>query len=204
MDNLFTSEQLNHIREVKWNITSHLSEMFSNKVWDYEDFEMKLFKNTYLTGGAIASLLQNEDPKDWDFYCKDSVTMDKFALYLTHPSRTNFIKDVDEAYAEVYDTNGKMMSSYRWYTNGKMITSQAITTKNNDSFITVLYGDPEYIRQTFDYVHCMPYFDLNTHKLYISPKQYKACTHKKLIVNNSANVKQWRADKFKQRGYTDA
>jgi len=192
MDNLFTSEQLNHIREVKWHITSHLSEMFSNKVWDYVGFEMKLFKNTYLTGGAIASLLQNEEPKDWDFYCKDSDTMDKFALYLTHPSRTDFIKDVDEAYAEVYGTNGKM------------ITSQAITTKNNDSFITLIFGDPEYIRQTFDYVHCMPYFDLNTHKLYISPKQYKACTHKKLIVNNLANVKQWRTDKFKQRGYTDA
>ena len=69
-------------------------------------------------------------------------------------------------------------------------------------FITMIYGKPEDVKRSFDFVHCTPHFHLGTMQLFISERQYRACKDKKLIVNNPDNVKPWREDKFKSRGYT--
>jgi hypothetical protein len=138
----------------------------------------------FLSGGAICSLLNGEEPKDWDWYFKDDAAMYKFQKHLKNCEL--FIKDVDPKYGD-------------FGINGKMITANAITMDDNNSFITMVAGLPENIKKSFDYVHCTPHYDWG--KLYISEKQYKACTNKTLIVNNIGKIKEYRQEKFIKRGW---
>lgn len=145
-------------------------------------------KDFIVTGGCIASLLQDARINDWDIYCTNHdmlVHTESFLMQNQH-----LIADISEKYKH---TIGK---------DGKLITSNAITLTNSVQFITMLTGDAEYIRSTFDYVHCMPYYSIADEKFYISRKQFDACVYKYLIVNNQQNVKQYRLQKFLDRGYT--
>ena len=168
---------------VKRQINIYLQNMVQCR-W-YKDVKPE---NFFLTGGAIASLLQDEQPKDWDFYFKEYTNCNDFTNIVEMVANKS-IKNVDDRYKE---SVGK---------NGKMITGKAITMNNNASFITMIVGSPEYVRSTFDYKHCMPYFDLQENKLYISEEQYDLCVSKKLRVNNELYVKEYREHKFLERGY---
>jgi hypothetical protein len=140
----------------------------------------------FLTGGAVASLLQGTQPKDWDFYFEDFDTMYQFKNHLE--SYKDSIADVDPRYGS-------------FGTNGKMVTANAITMNNDYSFITMVSGEPEQIKKTFDYVHCKPHYHLRDGNLYISRQQFDAAVNKKLIVNNPNAIKPYRTEKFLQRGY---
>ena len=143
----------------------------------------------FLTGGAICSLLNDEEPNDWDWYFKDLDTMNQFQSHLVKCEL--FIKDVNEKYGD-------------FGTNGKMITAKAITMDDNNSFITMISADPHTIKKTFDYVHCTPHYEWKIiGTLYISEKQYFACKNKKLIVNNPSMIKEYRREKFTKRGWTE-
>lgn len=161
----------------------------------FADFKRKPYYNpelpwdkVYLSGGAIASLLQLEEPKDFDFYFEDLHAMAKFQKHLT--SCELFIKDINPKYS-----TGTSI-------NGKLITSNAITMDDNNSFITMIAGTPKTLKYTFDYLHCTPHYFGG--KLYISERQFDAIVNKKLIVNNPSMVKEYRREKFLKRGYKDA
>ena len=189
----FTPEQVKHIRYVKQVISNHAKAMLASKVFEKMSLSYIELKNSvFLTGGAIASLLQNETPKDWDWYFTDDRSQHLIGMYLAGENQQEYIKDVDEKYKEVMGVNGKM------------ITSNAITTVTDDSFITLIFGEPEFVKSSFDYVHTTPHYSPAQDLLFISPRQYYACTHKKLIVNNPESVKTWRTEKFLSRGYTNA
>ena len=189
----FTPEQVKHIKDVKQVISAHTKNMLSSRVFEKMSLSYIDLKNSvFLTGGAIASLLQNEAPKDWDWYFNNYGAQQDIGTYLAGQDQQEYIKDVDEKYKEVLGINGKM------------ITSNAITTITNDSFITMIFGEPDWVKATFDYVHTTPHYSPAQDLLFISPKQYYACTHKKLIVNNPASVRTWRTEKFLSRGYTNA
>lgn len=182
---MFTDQQLQHIRAVKLVIADKMATLrqtayirtCAGYVADY----------MFLAGGSIASLLQGEDPKDWDLYFKDPKPMADLATHLN--SFNDSIADVEEKYREVYGLDGKM------------ITNKAITMKAGYSFITMQYGSPETIKSTFDYLHTTSHYDLLEGKLYISPAQYDACVNKKLIANNPSVLKTYRTEKFINRGY---
>lgn len=180
---MFTEQEIKHIKMVKSTIQKYIDILRTTEWWN-GNFD----NDMYLTGGAIASLLQDEKPKDWDFYCKDLKSNDHLAHWLKTIGNDH-IADVDEKYKEV---QGK---------NGKMITANAITMNNGASFITMLVGSPNDVRKTFDYVHCLPYYELATDTLYISKLQYDCCKNKLLAVNNEKSVKFYRESKFIHRGY---
>lgn len=182
---MFTDHQISRIRRVKLVIAE---KMIKLRREDYiKTCNTRVCNYMFLAGGAITSLLQNEEPKDWDLYFKLPEPMADLAVNLN--SYNDKIADIDEKYREVYGLDGKM------------ITNKAITMKDGCSFITMQYGTPEQVKSTFDYVHTMCHYDLSEDKLYISPKQYDACVNKKLIVNNSSVLKVYRKEKFIQRGY---
>ena len=180
-DNVFSDADKALIADVKARITEHISNMIrqpwakSYLPWD----------SMYLTGGAIASLLQGETPKDWDFYFDNQAAMEGVQSHLLKFESN--IKDVDPKYAEVYGANGKM------------VTSQAITMDEGSSFITMMVDPPEKLKKSFDFVHCMPHY--RDGKLYISYDQFRYAINKQLKENNPLNVKEWRVQKFLQRGY---
>jgi hypothetical protein len=84
---------------------------------------------------------------------------------------------------------------------GKLVTANAITFKNGLQVITRTGKEH---RETFDFVHTMPYFDMAKQQLFISRQQYDSIKNKKLIVNpkHLVLVNQWRADKFMGRGWS--
>jgi len=183
---MFTQEQKDHIQEVKKKIQMHIVE-----VWMYDVKYTRALRldKINLSGGAIASLLQGQEPKDWDFYFEDQSSCETFEQAI--------LSNVDKV--EVADVNPK----YGDYIgkDGKMITANSITMKDGNSFITKFYGEIDDIKKEFDFVHCMPHYSLKEEKLYISYNQYDACVNKKLIVNNPKKVKSHRIIKFKERGY---
>lgn len=147
------------------------------------------WQNIYLTGGAIASRLQDTTVNDWDFYCVDKTTSD-LVIETLKKDYMNEIADADEKYSMMTDGSGKL------------ITAQAITMKDKAQFISMIHGEPKEVKYHFDYLHCTPHYDLNTNKLYISEKQFDCIVNKVLVVNNPKAVTPWRKEKFLARGYT--
>lgn len=154
-------------------------------------------KNIFISGGCIASLLQGEKVNDYDLYFKTEVVMNDIKMIYTKTSLKEQVEDVSENYREALGEDGKL------------ITENAITLKNGIQLITKHFGHPDKLRKTFDYVHCMPYYDFSDDKLYISRQQYDAIINKKLIWNmtetDGAFPKingHFRELKFKKRGYT--
>ena len=178
---------MEHILSVKAKIEKFISSMATTYYWYSHSINFN--GGLILTGGAIASLLQGEKPKDWDFYFENMEDCRIFSKIVTQQYK-NDIADVDDHYKEFL---GK---------DGKMITANSITMNNGASFITMLVGKPNEIRAHFDYVHCLPYYDLKKRMLYISKQQYDACVNKTLILNNKKAYKGYRHDKFIKRGYT--
>jgi hypothetical protein len=182
MTNNFSQEEVERILSAK----VHLRQKFKGRNYSWLMFAP--MDKMFVTGGAIASLLQGEDPNDYDVYFNDYNSMLTFSQTLQHHHRAS-IADVTEKYREFL---GK---------DGKMITQNAITMDNKISFITCYCGEPKDVRKTFDYTHCLPYYEIGENKLYISRLQYDACVSKVLDVNNASSVKSYRERKFLERGY---
>lgn len=180
--NMFTSEEKEKILSAKQKITTRVS-AFKKSPYYNPDLP---WDKLYLSGGAICSLIRGEEPKDWDWYFKDLDAMNQFQQHLKNCEL--FIKNIDDKYGD-------------YGVNHKMITANAITMDDNNSFITMIAAEPETIKKTFDYVHCTPHFESGM--LYISKKQYNACVQKKLIVNNPNMLKEYRRQKFLSRGWTE-
>lgn len=152
------------------------------------NFDFASTKYLYVTGGAIASYLQGVVPNDIDVYCRDTESAKKIKKYF-ETTGNDFVAEINEKYREATDS-------------GKLITENAITLKNNLQFIVGHTGEPHVLRKTFDFTHCLPYYNPIDDKLYISYSQYRACIDKKLVVNNPNFVTPKRKKKFLERGYT--
>lgn len=139
---------------------------------------------TVLTGGAISSIVHFEHPNDWDLYFKSTAAMHNVEQYCWE--NKDIIKNVNPNYA--VDT----------IINGKCVTTRATTLIKDIQLITM--GGVEMI-DFFDYKHCQPYYDLLTDKLYISPKQFDAIMHKKLVKNPKSVQTFSRENKFLERGW---
>lgn len=158
------------------------------------------WEGMYISGGCIASLLQSfsgdstAEVNDIDIYFKAEKYADQVEKMLIeqHP-------ELIAEYHKDYRQGGAAGS-----TTHKLITENAITTNvNKIQFIVKFWGNVDTVRQSFDYVHCMPYFDIAEDRLYISKLQYDCCVRKVLVVNNQRQVKPYRLDKFKKRGYVE-
>lgn len=148
------------------------------------------YNNMFLSGGAIASLIQDTQPKDWDVYFMDEQTQ-KAVIDTFIADHTDEIAVLDEKYRDVVGLKNEML-----------ITENAVTLINGIQFITKHNGTPENVRSTFDFVHCKPYYDFGKDELYISKEQFDLCYNKKLKINNDYSLTIWRGSKFEQRGYT--
>ena len=110
-----------------------------------------------------------------------------FKQYVTGIDK-EFIQDADEKYVEVQ-------------VEGKLVTANATTFKNGLQVITILTADS---RSTFDFVHCMPWYKISNHTLYISKKQYNAILNKQLIKNphkNAYALSNKRVEKYTTKGW---
>jgi hypothetical protein len=142
------------------------------------------YDSCIITGGCISSLYHGEEVNDIDLYAKDSkklITVKKLII------------DIGEHIKEV---KGYSLTD----TSNKLITENAITLKNDVQLIVL--GPAEECRSKFDFVHCMPWFDIKTQKLYISESQFKSIKNKQLVPNISGeSVKPYRLQKYLGKGW---
>lgn len=185
----FSKEETQEILFAKDSIKTYVDNTLRLYGWAQNIFQNR--SSFYISGGAIASMLLKEAPKDFDVYCKTESIGTALKFLLT-TSYSDHIKDVEENYRDVEC----------WNIPGKMVTEKSITLNNNMSFIVMQYGEPEKIKPTFDFLHCTPHYDIAADKLYISRGQYDSIMSKTLVVNNPDQVTSWRMAKFIERGWT--
>lgn len=151
-----------------------------------------LYRWCILSGSSISSIYHGETPKDFDLWCKDADMLPPIK------------KAIEEKYADQIMTYGET-DGYDNLREGnlggeKLITNNAITLKGNIQFITL--GTYENQRKLFDFVHCLPYYDLQHNKFYISPFQMECIAEKKLKSNPGGRTPtDWRIGKFQKRGW---
>lgn len=144
----------------------------------------KTQRSYIVTGGAIASMLLNEQPKDYDVYfddvsvCKD-LSNHYMKLYANKHQDKN-IRNIDVIGTSnsvkinfMQDTPFQSKNSMKMFRNISeskelvrsessyeplIITSNAITLANDIQIITRFVGDPSFIHSNFDFLHAMNYF----------------------------------------------
>lgn len=176
-------------REEIESVKSQARTMLRNLLGDLPVECYPYFKNSILTGGCFASLFHAEDPNDWDIYLRDVSTASQFETFVVNvPAAIEMVKDVNPAYM----VDVKL--------EGKLVTVNAVTFKNGLQVIT--RTDKKH-RETFDFIHCMPYFDMATQTLHISRAQYDAIKNKHLIQNpkHKQSPAMHRVEKFLSRGW---
>lgn len=94
--------------------------------------------HVFVSGGAICSLINGEQPNDYDVYCKNELTAKSFSKFFSVQHNQHSVADVNEKYRDFEGTNGKV------------ITENAVTLKSGLQIITGNYGTPKDVRSTFD------------------------------------------------------
>lgn len=181
----FSSLDKTKILKLKSAISSYYS-LQMKKLGD-DGLQSVFFNSCVITGGCISSLYHGEAVNDIDLYAKTKPQCDAVKKIIID-TKKNLIKS-----SEVYNLEDKPEP---------LITANAITLNNDVQFVHMNTADE--CKRNFDFIHCMPWFDISQQKLYISEAQYYAIRDKKLIKNPQYNreVKSQRIDKYIKRGWT--
>lgn len=184
----FTTAEKTKIMRLK----SELAAQFSVKMIAISDslFQAQVRENCIITGGAIASCFHSEKINDIDLYAKDQVSLDTLKVYILKSMKADIKEMVHYDLAKV---------SAVAPAKTPMITDNAVTLKGDLQFVYL--GTADQCRLKFDFIHCMPWFDIKTQKLYISRDQYHSIANKELFVNPLGKVKFRRIDKYTKRGW---
>lgn len=158
----------------------------------YKTMKNIIMTHGLLSGSAISSIYHDEKVNDFDIYFQNQSMVD---------SVQRIVKSDESWLQEVEDWNGYKDNQDILTVHGKLITDRAITFKNKVQFI--IMAPLEKCRPTFDFIHCMPYYDLGYNKLYISQRQLYSIKNKTLIFNPSreCHPSLARIEKFQKRGW---
>ena len=176
---------------LKKKVREHLNLAFDN----FPDvLRLLLKKDCILSGSSISSIYHNEQPKDYDFWLKD------YAFKTAEALKANIVERYSSAILDIADNYGQPGAKGAPV---PCVTPNAITFKNK--FQLIFIGDYHSERKNFDFLHCTPYFDLNTDKFYISERQFRAIRDKKLIIHSKTRtLSDYRIQKFMSRGWAGA
>ena len=180
MNHKFTDQEVIAIQEIKKRIRNGVSKAL---LPINHSLRSHLISNCIVTGGCSASAFYNQEPNDWDLLFKDEVAARSFKHYIT---------DHKEDVMDVGEYTGVQFT-------GKLITANAITLKNKVQVI-----DWKWQRNNFDFIHCMPWYDLQADKYHIASEQYDAIKNKQLIARDPDTFKpnDRRLKKWLDRGFT--
>jgi len=202
-------------------IKKQLRKKIDSWLHSIKDAELKqeLRDNIIVSGGCIVSMIQNQEPNDYDCYFKDINIVAKIANYYLKQFEKYYkendeviIKKInDEERVYIHITNkGILRNTYTKEDEEKkvrykplMITSNAISLSHDIQIITRFYGQPEVLHQNFDYIHTKAYYDYRNNKLVIPKTVYESVMNKRLIFTNSKYpiCSLFRMRKFLDRGW---
>lgn len=174
-------------KKVRRTIENHFTEK-SVDSW----VQANILTNGVLSGSAISSIYHDEKPKDYDIYFKEWEIIDA-------------VKDVFKTSLPlqklIVDWNDYAGNTDIPLINGKCFTKRAITLEHDIQYI--IMGTLNECRPTFDFIHCMPYYDFAEDKFYISERQLQSIADKMLVFNplREKPATQARIEKFQKRGW---
>lgn len=183
----FDEQEVEQIRKLKNDLNLRFSAQLSGMP---SNLYAVIRQCGILTGGAVSSVYHNTSVSDWDVYLTSEQAMHEFNQLVQHDVVVkSMIQDVTKEYRS---SIGK---------DGKLITENAVTFKNNVQVITRSLADEA--RKTFDFIHCMPYYDLKNHMFYISKKQFTSIKDKVIYINSNtkSTFENSRALKYIKRGW---
>jgi hypothetical protein len=171
--------------DIRRKVTKNASEI-------HDVLRILLMNDCILSGSSISSIYHGEEPKDYDFWMKPTPFLKVEAI------RQNII----ELYsADIVDISENYGAPGAKGAPALCVTANAITFKNKFQLITL--KDYYSARKTFDFVHCMPYFDFMEDNFFISERQFSIIQQKRLVSQNPGNITApFRIEKFKNRGWT--
>jgi len=205
-----------------------LNKKHSDFVDSIKDKEVKKLakENSFVTGGAIVSMLLNEEVNDYDYYFKDKETAFRVLKYYVNEynekNGTNAVAEEKDGSISVYIKSQGVLGnpegheidndyeeeSFEQNENTEFspvfLSSNAISLKGGVQLIFRFYGEPEVIHENYDFVHAMSYWDPRTDTLVLPGKTLEAILTKELIYTGSkfplASI--LRTKKFINRGWT--
>lgn len=186
----FTESDKTKILRLKSSIASYYN-LQMKKIGD-KQLESYFFNDCVISGGMISSLFHEEAVNDIDVYAKEKQAMDIIKNHI-------LLKDKNIQSFEQYSIDA--VTGEKRFNNitQKAITDNAVTLTNDVQFIYMdIFSKAQ---ASFDYVHCQPYYDIGSQKLYISEAQYLAIKHKQLIPTNAVAIKPARQSKYEKRGW---
>ena len=132
---------------------------------------------SFIAGGAIASLLNNTELNDYDMYFK----------------------------TKNYGQTVANLISFYMSDTIEVKTKKALLLKDRTQIIYLLHGWPHEIVKTFDFLHCQAYWIWqDPSEIYATPEVLDAINNKTLIYKGSEYpiIALKRVEKFLARGYT--
>ncbi len=177
-------------------------------------------KNAIITGGAIASMLLNEDVNDYDYYFRDKETVLAVANYYvkifnecngcdaTVDETENRIIVNNIPYDEVCNFDADDLDGVVKNQSGEylpvFISENAITLSNQIQIVLRFYGEPEEIHNNYDFVHCTNYYIPSKNELSLNPKALESLLTKELHYMGSRYpvCSVFRTRKFIERGWS--
>jgi hypothetical protein len=160
MDLTFNEQQKEGIMVLKKAIRNGVSMALLNLD---KPLRTHLVDNCILSGGCTWSIHNTKIPNDWDL------------LFKSQRESVSFLQYIQGNKSDVLDVSPQYVTAT---TGTKVITANAVTLKNNVQVI-----DFKWQRQNFDFVHCMPYYDIKEDKFHISYQQYDAIVNNRLLIN---------------------
>lgn len=186
---MFTEADKKKIQSAKQTIL----DIYTKKIAELGDPILRsyVYQNCVISGGFIAAVILNESYSDIDLYAKDNTGILSIVSHI-ESTATKLVKET-KSY-ELGAMEGELTP---------LNTPNAITLKNDLQFIKLAPID--IARKNFDFIACMPYYDIVSDKLNISYAQYQSIADKVLTRNPnfSGVVKPFRLQKYIAKGWRD-
>ena len=175
------------------------------------DDELKhyLEDRCFIGGGAIVSLLKNEEPNDYDVYFTNVEAVEKVLNYYNQTflymggNNLSDIKIVDNKVSFKINVQDVDKKHYNTGCSPLFYTKSAITLKNKIQLIVKYFGNEKDVIKKFDFQHTHCYYSLYTDKLFISDEAMDCITNKKLVYTAKGFQLSsfFRMKKFLKRGW---
>jgi hypothetical protein len=173
--------------------------------------------NAIITGGAIVSMLQGEEPHDYDVYFKTKEACVKVANYYadifnkSHDVQVD-VQDSDDRIQCFVKSEGVAAESPSDETQQEekpkyrpvFFSTNAISLSDKIQVVIRFYGSAEEIHKNYDFVHCTCYFDYKESVLSLPSRALEAIINKELYYIGSKYpvCSIIRTRKFLERGWT--
>ena len=187
-------------RTIRSNVDDWIESVEDPYLQDY------LKDNVIVAGGSIASLVQDEEPHDYDIYFRTEECLDLVInYYLDRSPIPGYVKDSVRKGSPFFYKCFEGKDEYNRLGKYSVLcySSSAITLKGDIQLVTCTFGEPSEVSGSFDYLHSQGVYDYRNDKVIITSGIIEAIKRRRLIYTGSRYpiASLIRMRKFIRRGY---